>query len=416
MPVVRFTGGFSGMPDSVELFVGREPWSLSVARERRVELHREPSAAPSETGAELVRAALEHPHEFEAMRRALTPDDHVAIVFDASLPHAAALLVEVLEHLRSAGVQLEAVTILTAPGSDQRWIDDLPDEYADVRTEIHDPTDRPKLAYLATTSAGRRIYLNRTLVDADFAIVLSGRGYDPLTGYAGAECAIFPALSDEETRDSFAGQFSTATPDEKPWPVAEEAAEILWLLGTPFLVQVIESVGNAVQEVVAGLPTSSSEGIRRQDARWKATVEEEPDTIVVALGGPAEELTFLDIAKAAASAARVVRKGGRIAVLTTAAPELGAGAQLLRTMDGPTGAKRLLAQAKPDDWAACILWAFAARNHSLYLASGYPDDVAEELFTTPIRTASEVQRLIDGGEKVLLIPDANRMMVTLDDD
>ena len=85
-------------------------------------------------------------------------------------------------------------------------------------------------------------------------------------------------------------------------------------------------------------------------------------------------------------------------------------------MDGPTGAKRLLAQQKPDDWAACLLWAFAAKNHSLFLASGYPDEVAEELFTTPIRTASEVQRLIDGGEKVLLIPDANRTMVTRNDD
>ena len=64
-------------------------------------------------------------------------------------------------------------------------------------------------------------------------------------------------------------------------------------------------------------------------------------------------------------------------------------------MDGPTGAKKLLAKEKPDDWAACRLWVFAAKKHSLYLASGYPDDVAEELFTTPIRTASEVQRLID---------------------
>ena len=74
-----------------------------------------------------------------------------------------------------------------------------------MRTEIHDPADRRKLAYLATTGAGRRVYLNRTLVDADFVIVLSGRDYDPLTGYAGAEVAVFPALSDEETRDVVRG-------------------------------------------------------------------------------------------------------------------------------------------------------------------------------------------------------------------
>jgi hypothetical protein len=80
-------------------------------------------------------------------------------------------------------------------------------------------------------------------------------------------------------------------------------------------------------------------------------------------------------------------------------------------MDGPTGAKKLLAKEKPDDWAACALWVFAAKNHSLFLASGYPDEVAEELFTTPIHTASEVQRLIESGGRVVVIADAHKMMV-----
>ena len=404
------------MPEAIELLVGGDPWSFAVPENRRIALHREPIAHLTKSPGELVRDALEHPHEFEAMRRAMTPDDHVTIVLDSGLPHVPAVLASVLDHLRSAGVQLDAVTILTAPESSQKWIDELPDEYADVRTEIHDPTDRQKLAYLATTSAERRVYLNRTLVDADFTIVLSGRGYDPLTGYAGAEAAIFPALSDEEAIQSVAGEFHTKAPGKEPWPVREEASEILWLLGTPFLVQAIEGEGDTVVDVVAGLPGSSAEGIRRQDKRWRATVEEEPDTAVVAIGDSPDRVTFLDIAKCAACAARVVRKGGRIAVLTKAAPDLGSGAQLLRTLEGPTGSRRLLAKEKPEDWAACLLWVFAAKNHSLYLASGYPDDVAEELFTTPIRTASEVQRLIDGGEKVLIIPDAHKSMVTLKQD
>jgi nickel-dependent lactate racemase len=349
------------------------------------------------------------------MRRALTPDDHVTIVLDPTLPELGPILTEVFAHLHSAGIPLDAVTVLTPPGATDEWLDEVPDEFDGVRTEVHDPTDRQKLAYLATTSGGRRLYLNRTLVDADFVVIVSGRGYDPHTGYEGAEAAVFPTFSDEETRDSLAGELSTKAPGEEPWPLRAEAAEVLYLLGTPFLVQVIEGEANTVQEIVAGLPTSSAEGIRRQDARWHATVNEQPDTVVVALSGSPQELTFLDLAKAAACAARVVRKGGRIAILTTAAPDLGQGARLLRSMDGPTGAKKLLAKEKPDDWAACLLWAFAAKNHSLYLASGYPDDVAEELFATPIRTASEVQRLIDGGEKVLVIPDAHKTMVTVDE-
>ena len=134
------------MPEAIELLVGQTPWTLNVPDDRRVELHRAAVAPPTASPAELTRAALEHPFEFEAMRRALTPDDRVTVVLDTTLPHVTEMLGEVLAHLQSAGVRPGAVTILTPPGAPQGWIDDLPDEFADVRTEIHDPTDRNKLA------------------------------------------------------------------------------------------------------------------------------------------------------------------------------------------------------------------------------------------------------------------------------
>ena len=110
----------------------------------------------------------------------------------------------------------------------------------------------------------------------------------------------------------------------------------------------------------------------------------------------------------------MVKKGGRIGLLTTAAPDLGQGAQMLRTLDGPTGAKRLLAKETPDDWAAAALWVASAKRASIFLASGYPDEVAEELFATPIHTPSEAQRLIDTGGTVLLVSDAHKTTVTVE--
>jgi nickel-dependent lactate racemase len=401
------------MANAFDLNVGLEPWHLSIPAGQQVELRREAVVPQAQSAAELTRTALERPFGFEALRRALTPDDHVTIVLDPDLPDVAVILGEVIGHLGSAGIAPAAVTVLTPGGARQGWVDDLADEYADVHTETHDPSDRQKLAYLASTSSDRRLYLNRTLVDADFIVVLSGRRYDPRAGYAGAGAAIFPALADEEVRESVAGEFSTDAPTPKAWPVRAEAEEILWLLGTPFLVQVIEGEGDTIHEVVAGLPDSSAEGIRRQDTRWRASVDERPDTVIAAISGGSGRVTFLDLAKAAATAARVVRKGGRIAVLSKAAPDLGEGAQVLRSLEEPIGAKKLLAKEKPNDWAACVLWTFAARGHSLFLASGYPDDVAEELFTTPIQTPSEVQRLIDSGGRVLVIPDAHKTMVDL---
>jgi nickel-dependent lactate racemase len=397
------------MAEPTNLLVGLLPWPLSVPANRVVALRREPFSPPAAPPGRLVHDALEASFNGQGLRRALTPDDKVTVVIDPRLPHLAEMLAEVLRHLVSASVDPVAVTVLSPPGSPQGWIDELPDEFAEVTTETHDPANRQRLAYLATTKDGRRVYLNRTLWEADFNIVLSGRGYDPHSGYTGAENAIFPALSDEETRAALAGEFTTDAPEA----ARGEAAEIAWLLGTPYFVQAIAGEGDAIQEVVAGLMETSAEGVRRQDARWRAQVSEPADTVIAAVGGDPANVTFADLARAAASAARVVRKGGRIGLLTTAAPALGPGAELLRTLAGPTGARKLLAKEKPDDWAAAALWVFAAKSASLFLASGYPDDVAESLFATPIRTPSEAQRLIDTGGTVLVIPDAHKTMVTL---
>lgn len=398
----------------MELAVGLRAVAVAVPPDRAVELRR--AAIPSVPTAgprELVRAALEAPFGFEPMRRAVTPDDRVAVVLDAALPHAAELLAGVLDHLRTAGVGPAAVTVVTPPGAPQGWIDDLPDEYADVTAETHDPADPARHAYLATTKAGRRLYLNRTLVESDFVVLLTGRGYDPVLGYSGAEAAVFPTLSNEESRAALAGAVTTDAPAAPKAGERTEAAEVAWLLGTPFLVQVIPGAGDTIQAVVAGLLDSGAEGVRRHDARWRSTVGERPDTVIAAVGGDPAGVTFLDLAKAAACAARVVAKGGRVAVLSDAAPPLGPGADVLRGSDGPGAAAKRVARDNPDDAAACLLWCFAARAAgSLFLASGYPDDVAEGLYATPIHTDAEVQRLADAGRRVLVIPDAHKAMVT----
>src|SRR5205823_854441 len=135
------------------------------------------------------------------LRRALTPDDHVTIVVDEHLPRLPELVTAILEHVTAAGVAPAAVTLLCPPTDNkQPWIEDLPDAFQDVRLEVHDPADHTRRAYLATTKAGRRVYLNRSAVDADQLVVLTGPHFDPVLGYAGAEGATYPALSDVETR------------------------------------------------------------------------------------------------------------------------------------------------------------------------------------------------------------------------
>ena len=391
------------MPTRIDLPVGRDVWPLLVRPEALVRPV-PPAAAPPAPPRELVRVALAAPLGLGApLRAAVTPDDQVAVVFDPALPQLGTLVAGVLDHLAEAGIPPTAVTLIAPPGTPDGWAKGIP---VGVRTETHDPADLKRLAYLATTRAGRRVYLNRAAVEADVLVVLSGRGYDPVLGYAGAEAAVFPALSDDETRAALTVKPSLKAPEP---PGKTEATEVLWLLGMPLLVQVVAGPGDGIELVVAGLTDSSAEGVRRQDDLWRYAVAERPDLVVCAVAGDPARADFLTLAKAAACGARVVNPGGRVAVLSQAAPPLGAAGDRLRGADEPADAAKEV-RGEPGG-AAAYLWAAAARRARLFVAAGWPDDLTEELFATPLGSAAEVQRLIDAAERVLVVPDADKTMI-----
>jgi hypothetical protein len=119
------------------------------------------------------------------------------------------------------------------------------DRFVGVTLEEHEPGDRRRLSYLAGTAGGRAVYLNRTLVDADQAVILTGRRYDPVLGHGGGEGDFFPALADEATRTEVCRDVHAEPPGAEPWPALTEAREVAWLLGAPFFVQVIAGAGDA---------------------------------------------------------------------------------------------------------------------------------------------------------------------------
>jgi nickel-dependent lactate racemase len=390
---------------------GRDHLDLEVREGSLVGVRRQPPAPPLADPAGAVRAALEAPLGFPPLRRALTPEDHVAIVVDEHLPHLATLLTPLLVHLTDASIAPEAITLVCPPSSSrQDWLDDLPEEFGEVRVEVHAPGNRRRLSYLATTRQGRRLYLNRTVVDADQLVVLTGRGYDPLHGYGGAEAALYPALSDEETRKGFRTKLSLEVRGETAWPARAEAVEVAWLLGAPFLIQVIEGSGDDLAYVIAGLIDSSVKGQQLLDARWRLTVAEPAHLVVASLSGDPARHDFSDLARALVCASRVVRPSGRIVLLSQANPRLGPAVELLQQAGDPRQALELLRRQQPSDPAAAFQWASAAEGVQVYLLSGLPAATIEELFAVPLEHAGQVQRLLDGAETCLLLEDAHKAL------
>ena len=396
----------------VEVPVGRSRWSLAV---RDADLIPLPAGAhaPVRDARAAVVDALEHPVRFEPFRRALTPDDRIALVIDESLPRLADLVAGVLEYLAGAGIPPSAVTAISPVGSGQEWINDLPDTMADLQTEIHQPADRNKLSYLAATKEGHRIYLNRTLVDSDQAIVLTGRGYDPLLGYSGAVGSVYPGLADSDSVRNLVPKLSPQTAPDGSWPTHAEADEVSWLLGSPFFVQVIEGAGDDIEGVVTGFADTAAEGAAWLDRRWKMAAGEAADTVVVTLSGDPHRHDFAALARAAATGARAAKPGGTVIILSEADPDLGGATDVLRRTDDPPEAVRVLFREKPADAAAAVQWAWAAGRAKLYLASEIRPTTVEEMFATPLTGPKDVQALLDAGGRTLIVPDAHKSWVTV---
>ena len=67
------------------LHFGRQHIDVTFAENQLAAAHRHPPAPPLADPAAAVRDALESPLGFPALRRALTPDDHVTVVIDEHL-------------------------------------------------------------------------------------------------------------------------------------------------------------------------------------------------------------------------------------------------------------------------------------------------------------------------------------------
>src|SRR5437763_17197521 len=84
-----------------------------------VSARRDPAAPDLPDPAAALRAALDAPHHFPSLRRALTPDDRVAIVVDDRLPRLGELVPALLNYVTEAGVNPAAITLVSPAGSRQ---------------------------------------------------------------------------------------------------------------------------------------------------------------------------------------------------------------------------------------------------------------------------------------------------------
>lgn len=338
----------------------------------------------------LVREALEHPREYPPLRQVVVPGDRVVIPLGPGVPCADVILAGVLEVLQGAGVAPGDVTILAAPGPHATGTLPLPEG---VTRNDHDPDDRERLAYLASTRAGRRVYLDRLLTDADVVLPIGCLAYDATLGYNGPWGAIFPGLSNRETLLHAEACALPSFPEPgDALPLLDEAAEVAWLLGSLFHLAVIPGA-SGVSGLIAGREDLvRDEGIRTIQSQWTLETSADPDAelVLAGVGFPGVPSTLDDLSVALQTARSLLREDGarRIVAFTSLdvvpdRPEKSVKERLDRVLE----------------------------DAAVYLLSPIDPEQVEDLGMVPVDQPAEAQRLIDASRSIALLRPADRLRV-----
>ena len=399
------------MPD-ISLKFGSQNVALQIPDGKLVQARADRKLSHLGNVKEAVTDSLESPIEFPALRRALTPDDHIAIVVRQESNQLAVVVEAVIRHVLSAGVKVEQITVLVAPqslDSKHDWMNQLPGDCQGFQLEEHHE-EQSKLAYLASTKGGRRIYLNRVLVDADQIIVIGNARFDPVFGIASGLAELFPAFSDTATRLELTRHLHESVPAvQHHYPVWKEIDEVGWELGMPFVLCVLEGEGESVCGILAG----SAGPVQQQAEMWLRShrllhLPEQVDLVIGTLTGNTSQQSFLQLGHAAFRASLGVHQGGNIAIISEAGPVLPAGSEMVSAAESVVAGLTYVRKERNIDSLPWWYLAHAMEHAKVYAYSRYQQEVMESLFIAPLDSAAQAQNLIQQARSVLVVEGLDR--------
>ncbi|MGP0064934.1 MAG: lactate racemase domain-containing protein [Isosphaeraceae bacterium] len=371
---------------------------------------------PSEDVA-AVREAMENPRDFPALRHLVVPGDKVVIALDPTIPRPAAMIGEIGRAFVEAGIAPEDLSVLAMPGTP--GIGDLvPIEGSSLR--IHDPDDRAQIAYLASTKQGRRVYLSRSLTDADVVVPVGRLGYDPDLGYRGPWSVVFPGLSDRGAMRAMrngGGEASGEDPRGTDRTVIDESFEVNWLLGTQFHIGLLPGA-DGLLEVVAGRDAAVRDrGIESLERQWTFRAPSRAELVVAGVGRPGEPATLEHVADALLTATQLVQHGGKIILLSRATGPIGPALRKLMDIEDPKNAAAALrGQEASEDYRIARRLARALAWADLFVYSALEPQVVEELSIVPLERPEQALRLVARSGSTSFISRAELTLAEVEDE
>jgi len=337
-----------------------------------------------------------------SLGESVVPGDHVVLAIEPTVPQIETIVAAVVDVLESAGVATSDISLLVAddnPATVAAGNSSGIDRFAplagrNVQIVRHDEQRREALSYLAATEAGRPIYLNRVLCDADFVLPIACARSACAVGCRGPASALYPSFSDSATQRRYR---SPRLIEDRPDVAAQARHEIdqaAWWLGAHFGVFVVAGPNGEVREVVAGeIDAAYLRAQELHDDAWHRQLPERASLVIAAIDGPREEQTWENVGRALAAASRVVADDGAIAVCCDLADAPGAAVQGLAGGSDRRRVERQIRRERPDDTVPALVLLDALRRARVYLLSRLDPDVVEALDMAVVDDPADIARL-----------------------
>lgn len=370
----------------VQLEYGPDTLEFDIGDERNGGVWTSPRGLSSKELLTRLGSALESPLDYPPLRQSLVPGDQVAIALDPDTPEWVSILPRVLNELMTLGIEAGSVRVITTRPLDEA--ESVQVSEGSLWT-THDPSDRAALAYLATTRSGRRIYLNRHLVDADVVITIGPIAYRFPSGVSLPSDVIDPRMTG---RVEPSGRATPGDPDE----------EVDWLLGSRFQIGAIAGDEGVADIVVGDAAAVRRQGKERLRSLWEFRPRKPGDVVVVGLGRKAQPCTWSDLAVGLNRALGVLGQGGRIAVLSRLSEPPGPTLAAMAESPDPREALAAATSSESDHRVARALMR-ALERAKVYLAGDLPEELVEGLGMIALGHPLEARRVVSQGGTCVFI-------------
>jgi nickel-dependent lactate racemase len=345
------------------------------------------------------------------LAQAALPGDKVVLALEPGVPQAAEIVERTVAAIVAGGVAARDITLLRTL-SDVDAADPLAELPREIRREIvsarHDPTTRERLSYLAASSNGRPIYINRAIHDADLVISIGCLRLKESLGYYGINTSVFPTFSDAATIRRYHSTKAARAPGRKR--LRTEATEVGWLLGARFTIQVVPGAGQEILHILAGdLVAVRREGGRFCDEAWRYWIPGRAGLVVATIEGDSSQQTWQHLGRALAAAARAVEPGGAVAICTELAERPGPALQRIIGADDLDAALKQIDRDRSPEALAAGELVRALHRGKVFLVSRLDDELVEDLGMLPL-AADQLARLIGRYESCILLANAHRAL------